>query len=172
MNSRRKSTDSRKLPEDPRWGEDVARLHCLQALFPHWAENDGFYLKQIKESIDATLEDEGIENTFENFSKQAESLNQQTPGIIPASHAFISVDFSNRTWEPLFARQEIIAHLKSHAGTEHIFLLIRGLRRALFPNAQYRTKARDQAYTDATDFIDELSLQWSTRSSKVHLLYI
>ena len=172
MNSQKKSTGCKKPTDDPTWGEDVARLHCLQALFPHWAGNDGFYLKQIKESIEATLDDDQVEDSFENFSRQAEALHEQTPGVIPSSHAFISLDFSNRTWEPLFARQEIIGELKRHAGTEHIFLLIRGLRRALFPSAQYRTKARDRAYAEATQFIDELTRQWSTRSSRVHLLYI
>ena len=172
MNSPKKSTGSRKPPEDTRWGEDVARLHCLQALFPHWAGNDRFYLHQIKESIEATLEDEKLENSFENFSQQAERLHSQTPGTMPASHAFISLDFSNRTWEPLFARQEIIGQLKRHAGTEHIFLLVRGLRRALFPNAQYRTRARESAHAEATQFIDELARKWSTESSEVHLLYI
>ena len=172
MNSQKKSTGSRKLPDDSEWGENMARLHCLQALFPHWTGNDRFFLNQIKESIEARLADEDIENTFENFSHQARSLRQQTPEIIAASHAFISLDYSNRTWEPLFARQEIINQLKSHAGSEHIFLLIRGLRRALFPNAQYRTRARDLAYAEATRFVDELAREWSTRSSNVHLLYI
>ena len=172
MTSPKKSTGYRKPPEDPAWGENVARLHCLQSLFPQWAGNDGFFLKQIQESIEATLRDDALDNTFENFSRQAEYLHQQTPGVMPASHAFISIDFSNRTWEPLFARQEIISQLKSQAGTEHIFLLVRGLRRALFPNAQYRTRAREEAHAEATHFIDELTRKWSTRSSKIHLLYI
>ena len=150
----------------------MARLHCLQALFPDWAGEDVYLLKQIKDSIEANIREEATGDTFENFSSMAESLREQSPGNLPSSHAFISLDFSEKTWEPLFARQEIIRHLKLHAGTDHIFLLIRGLRRALFPKARYRTKARDQAYLEATRFIDQLVQRWSTRSSKVHLLYI
>ena len=157
---------------DTEFGEGLARLHYLQTLFPDWTGNDLFLLKQIKESIEASLRDGEAVDSFENFSGMAQKLRQQTPGILPASHAFISLDFSGKTWEPLFARQEIISHLKQEAGTEHIFLLIRGLRGALFPNATYRTKARDAAHEEATHFIDELCRQWSTQSSMVHLLYI
>lgn len=147
-------------------------MHCLQALFPEWSGREAFYLKQIKESIEAALLDEDCDNSFQNFADRAEALRQQTPGKFPESHAFISLDFSTRTWEPLFAREEIIRQLKRQAGIEHIFLLVRGLRRGLFPTAQYRTKAREAAYSEATAFIEELTQRWSTRSSKIHLLYV
>jgi hypothetical protein len=150
----------------------VARLHCLQALFPEWAGDDMFLLKQLKDSIEISLQQDPREDTFEKFSDIAEDLRRQTPGSLPVSHAFISLDFSEKTWDPLFARQEIIRHLKRHAGTDHIFLLIRGLRHALFPKARYRTKAREAAHEEATRFIDELARHWSTSSSKIHLLYI
>lgn len=163
--------DCKSSPER-HWSEDMARLHCLQALFPDWAGEDMFLLKQLKDSIELSLRQEPSGDTFENFSSIAEDLRQQTPGQLPASHAFISIDLSNRTWDPLFARQEIITRLKPHAGTDHIFLLVRGLRRALFPAARYRTKAREEAYLEATRFVDELALEWSTESSTVHLLYI
>lgn len=171
MSSPRKSTDCSGDP-DQQLGEEVARLHCLKALFPEWSGNDHYYLKQIKESIEESIEFGDDENSFENFSLRAHMLRRQTPGSIPDSHAFISLDFSTQTWDPLFARQEIIRHLKKHAGTEHIFLLVQGLRRALFPNAKYRTRAREQAYEEATRFIDELTRHWSTPSSRIHLMYI
>jgi hypothetical protein len=150
----------------------VARLHCLQALFPEWSGDDMFLLKQLKDSIEISLRQDPDTDTFENFSGVAEDLRQQTPGSLPSSHAFISLDLSGKTWDPLFARQEIIRHLKRHAGTDNIFLLIRGLRKALFPSARYRTKAREAAHLEATRFIDELAQRWSTTSSKIHLLYI
>jgi hypothetical protein len=150
----------------------MARLHCLQALFPDWTGEDLFLIKQLKDSIEISLRQEDTEDTFENFSHLAEDLRRQTPGPLPSSHAFISLDFSEKTWDPLFARQEIIRRLKREAGKDHIFLLVRGLRRALFPKARYRTKAREAAYLEATRFVDDLAREWSTQSSKVHLLYI
>ncbi len=147
-------------------------MHCLESFFPFWTGDDHFFLEQIKESIEATLEHEDVDNTFENFASQAEQLRRQTPGTLPPSHAFISLDFSNRTWDPLFASQEISAQLKSHAGTDHVFLLVRGLKRALFPNAKYDTRSRKAAYEEATRMMDELTRKWSTKSSIVHLLYI
>ena len=171
MNSPKKSTACNSNPER-HWGEDMARLHCLQALFPDWTGEDRFLLTQIKESIEASLSEDDTDDTFENFSLLASNLRGQSPTPYTGSHAFIPLDFSMKTWDPLFARQEIIRQLKQHAGTEHIFLLVRGLRRALFPNATYRTRGRDEAYIEATRFIDELAQHWSTRSSEVHLLYV
>jgi len=150
----------------------MARLHCLQALFPDWTGDDRFLLKQLKDSIEASLRQDAAEDTFENFSSLATRLREQSPTPFPASHAFINLDYTGRTWDPLFARQEIIGELKRQAGVGHIFLLVKGLRKALFPAAQYRTKAREEAHQEATQFIDELSREWSTRSSTVHLLYI
>lgn len=161
-----------KSSPDRDLGEEMARLHCLQALFPEWTGQDMFLLKQLKEAIEISFQQGASSDTFENFSRTAADLREQTPGKLPASHAFISLDFSGKTWDPLFAREEIIHHLKRNAGTDDIFLLIRGLRRALFPAARYRTKARDKAHLEATRFIDELTRKWSTRSSNVHLLYL
>ena len=163
--------DCKSVP-DHHWSEDMARLHCLQALFPEWAGEDMFLLKQLKEAIELSLNNEPETSSFERFSEIAGDLREQTPGKLPASHAFITVDFFGRTWDPLFAREEIVSKLKKVAGTEDIFLLVRGLRKALFPKARYRTKAREQAHLEATRFIDDLAHRWSTRSSTVHLLYI
>lgn len=172
MTSPRKSTGSRNSP-DRHWSEDLARLHCLQALFPDWTDNDPFLLKQVKESIEASIRQQpDVPDTFEMFSRMAACLREQSPAPAPSSHAFIRLDFTEKTWDPLFAREEIARELKRVAGTEHIFLLIRGLRGALFPAARYRTRGREVAYAEATRFIDELSRYWSTRSSRVHLLYL
>ncbi len=150
----------------------MARLHYLQTLFPDWTGNDLYLIRQIKDSIEARLKEDENRDSFENFSSLAASLREQSPDPLPASHAFISIDYSGKTWEPLFARQDIISRLKQEAGTEHIFLLVRGLRQALFPKARYRTQAREKAYEEATLFIDELARKWTTRSSEIHLLYI
>ena len=154
MSSQKKSTSCNGLPDS---AETVARMHCLESYFPFWTGNDHFYLEQIKESIEARLADENLPDTFENFAECAESLRKQTPGTMPTSHAFIVLDFSNRTWDPLFASQEIASELKRNAGIENIFVLIRGLRRALFPNAHYQTRSRKDAYRDATRLMDNLA---------------
>ena len=164
MNLHGKSTGSSKSP-DRDWSEDLARLHCLQALFPDWTGNDLYLLRQIKESIEASIRQQPeVPDTFESFSSMASSLREQAPGPEPASHSFIEVDFTGRTWEPLFAQQEIVSRLKGAAGTDHVFLLIRGLRQALFPQAKYKTRNREEAYLEATRSIDALAHRWSTGS--------
>ena len=150
----------------------MARLHCLQVLFPDWTGEDPYLLRQIKESIEESLRADESEDTFENFSSMAGELRNKVPTAVSSSHAFIRLDFTGKTWDPLFARQEIIRQLKRHAGTEHVFLLVRGLRRALFPAARYRTRAREDAYGEATRFLDDLVRHWSTPSSTVHVLCV
>lgn len=172
MSSPRKSTDSRSSPERD-LGEDLARLHCLQALFPDWTGNDPFLLRQMKDSIEESIRQQPeTPDTYEVFSEMAQCLREDSGTTVPASYAFIRIDYSNRTWDPLFARQEIIRELKRHAGTQEIFLLVKNLRQALFPEAKYKTRGRDAAYLEATRFIDELTRHWSTSSSRIHLLYL
>jgi hypothetical protein len=172
MNSPRKSTGCKSNP-DRHWSEDLARLHCLQALFPEWAGEDTYLLRQLKDSIEASIRQQpDLPDSFETFSTLASGLRADGPVEANASHALIRVDFSNRAWDPLFAREEIVQQLKRAAGTDHVFLLVRGLREALFPAAKYRTRARDQAYLEATRFIDQLARRWSTDSSRIHLLYL
>lgn len=172
MNSPRKSTASSKSP-DHEWGEDLARLHCLRALFKDWTEEDPFLLRQLKASIEESIrENPDLSDSYETFSSLANRLREESPMPSGASHAFIRIDFSGTSWDPLFARHEIVRQLKREAGKDHIFLLVKGLRKALFPAARYRTRARDEAYNEATRLIDELARRWSTESSRIHLLYV
>lgn len=172
MSSPRKSTDSRDSP-DRHWSEDLARLHCLKALFPDWTGEDLFLLRQLKGSIEASMRQQpDLPDTFEIFSSMANCLRETSPNPAPQSHAFVRLDFSGQTWDPLFARQLIVHKLKQQAGTDNVFLLISGLREALFPAAKYRTRAREAAYSDATRFIDQLARHWTTDSCRVHLLYL
>lgn len=172
MSSPRKSTDSRSGPEQ-HWSEDLARLHCLKALFPDWTGSDLFLLRQLKNSIEASIQQQpDLPDTFEIFSSMANSLRKDSPNPTPRSHAFVSIDYTGQTWDPLFARQQIVNALKKQAGMDHVFLLVRGLRKALFPAATYRTQAREAAYQEATRFIDQLARHWTTDSCRVHLLYL
>jgi hypothetical protein len=172
MSSPRKSTDCSASP-DRHWSEDLARLHCLQALFPDWAVGDTYLLRQLKASIEASMRQQpDASDDFETFARLAGDVRAGSPLTPAASHAFVRIDFTGRTWDPLFARQEIVRELKRHAGTDQVFLMIRGLRKALFPAARYRTRARDDAHAEATRFIDQLARRWSTDSSRVHLLYL
>lgn len=172
MNSHGKSTDCKSNP-DHDWSEDLARLHCLKALFPDWTGQDAFLLNQLKASIEASIEASGtLTNSLETFTAMASSLRNASEGPAPFSHGFIRLDFSNRTWDPLFARHEIIQAMKKQAGMQHLFLVIVGLDQAIFPNARYRTKARATAKQQVVDVINELAGRWSTPSTSLHLLYI
>lgn len=171
MNSPAKSTACSDIPEQ-NWSEDLARLHCLQALFPDWTGQDRFLLQQLKDSIEASIAASGAPSSFETFAAMARALRGDGRGPANLSHGFIRLDFSNRTWDPLFARHEIIKALKEQAGIAHLFLVVVGLQKALFPKALYHTKGRQEATQRAIDGIDALAKKWSTPSTSLHLLYI
>lgn len=152
--------------------EDRARLHCLQALFHDWTAGDPFLLRQIQQSIEEGLREEHLEPTFSAFTAAAKRLRASSPETSSGSRAFVAIDFTGRTWDPLFARQEIVQQLKRHAGMQHLFLLIRGLRTGLFPAAVRRTRAREAAYQEAAAWVTELAREWTTPSTQLHLLLI
>lgn len=170
MNWPAKSTDCSGTP-DPNWSEDLARLHCLQTLFPDWTGEDPFLLQQLKASIEASIDASGAPPSFETFAAMAQALRENRQGPAAFSHGFIRLDFSNRTWDPLFARHEIVKALKKQAGIAHVFLVIVGLPKALFPKALYRTKSRQDAANRAMEAIEALAKKWSTPSTSLHLLY-
>ena len=66
--------DCKSNPER-HFSEEMARLHCLQALFPDWTGEDRFLLKQLKESIEASLRQDATADTFDNFSSLVISLS-------------------------------------------------------------------------------------------------
>lgn len=172
MNSPAKSASSRSAPETS-WSEALIRLHCLQALFPDWTNKDPFLLRQIQQSIEERIASEPeMENSFATFASMAMDLRNQAPHPETESHALIELDLSGQQWDPLFVRAELVRQLKLHAGTDHIFLLIRHLRSALFPHARYRTRQREACCAEAVSCIDDLARAWSTRSSRIHLLYL
>lgn len=167
MNWPVKSTASSRIP-DLSAGELRARRQCLLALFPDWTGGDPFLLDQLRLALEAALPDP---SDFAAFSQLASRLRRREPDPQSRSHAFRFFDFSNRTYDPLFAHHEIIQTLKPLAATDHIFLVIRGLRRALAPHARYRTTRREDQLARTRASIDALARRWSTPSSTIHLLY-
>ena len=171
MNSPAKSTAFSKAGK-PSWNERKARQHYLQTLFPDWTGGDPFLLNQLQVSIEAAMpriEDPG--EAFATFAALAANLRSPASGPVPRSHAFVRLDYSRQRWDPLFARQEIIQQLKRKAGADHVFLVVQGLRRALFPHARYRTASRERVCAEARALIEDLARRWSTYSSTVHLFY-
>ncbi len=171
MNSPGKLTACNSAPKQD-WSEDLARLHCLQALFPDWTGQDRFLLHQLKASIEASIKAAGAPTSYETFAAMASALRDTSNPTAACSHGFIRIDFSNRTWDPLFAQYEIVTALKQQAGIGHLFLVIVGLHKAIFPKGLYLTKNRIAATKQSMETIDALAGKWSTPSTSLHLLYL
>jgi hypothetical protein len=173
MNSPGKLTDSNASKLAIEWSEELARLHCLQALFPDLTGADGFLLNQLKASIEASLQASGFASaSYAEFAAMAASLRSDRDGPVPLSCGFICMDFTGRTWDPLFARDELVRALKKKAGSDHVFIVVKGLPGALFPKARYLTERRNRALKKAMATIDALANQWSTPSTTLQLLYL
>lgn len=171
MSSPRKSTDCSGA-NDRLSAEDRARQHCLEALFHDWTGGDPYLTRQIQQSIEAGLAESGAGNDFAAFTAAAEQLREHSPGQITGSRAFVPIDFSGRTVDPLFARQEIVQQLKRQAGVDHLFLLVRGVRHGLFPQARRSSPGREAAYEETCRWITDLAREWITPECQLHLLLI
>jgi hypothetical protein len=158
---------------DPHWAEELARMHCLSALFPDWTGGDPFLLRQLKESIESSLDQSSeAKGSFAAFAEVARQLRESCPGDFLQSYAFLNIDFAGQRWDPLFVRSALIQELKAVAGTAHVFIVVRGLTRALYPEAQRtspkRRLARDTAASEMTEWIR----QWITPATQLHLLFL
>lgn len=147
------------------------RLHVLSLLFPH-LDGDAFLLGQLLASIESAILETGEDcSDFEQFVAKALRLRQQDPQASGEDFAVISVDFSGRSWEPLFVQAELVRRLKAVAGCPHVLLRIRNLSKALFLGSAYHTRSRADAFAAARRDLTELASRWIARNTHLHLVF-
>lgn len=146
--------------------------HLLRILFPQVAE-DAFMLEQLRTSIEAALAEKcrNRHYTFADFANAAVQLRHQSTDQDPA-FALILIDFTGRKWDPLFVHAEIVRQMKAAVGRQEVLLVIENLALALFPDATYRTRQREATITAARDALTDLVHNWTTRSTRLHLLFV
>lgn len=153
-------------------GEDLAKLHFINSLFADLTGNDLYLAQQVKAAIESSIEDLPPHLQSESFTKAAVQLLQKHFRR-RATHGFSHWNCSENGngFNPLWARQELIAIFKKLAPYPQATVLITDLRSSICPPGKRWTHRVRQEYAEAVAFIQELARTWSTRRAKVTLLF-
>lgn len=177
MNSPKKSPAYSNSPEitphsnGQSLGDRLAKLQLLAALFPHLRE-ESFLLEQLLGSIEAFLHDHPQANRdFANFADWAARLGAGDTNPGDSAFAYLCIDLSGRTWDPLFIQAELVRGLKSRATAEEILVVVHHLADSVLPKGTYRTRSRRESVLRAQNAIEDLIQKWTRPSMHVHVLY-
>ena len=151
---------------------DLAKLHCVLNLFGGSSDIDPFYVRSIKEAIDASLVEEGIlDDSIGLFAEAALRLIAESPHI-QSSYGLFHLDLSEKGFDPLFIHQELIRGLKRIAGYQRTLLVVTGLRMSILGMDKYFTRAKQRQYDEALHFIDDLTGRWTSEFTETNILYV
>jgi hypothetical protein len=170
----------KKLPS--RSGDDLRRLHFINALFAHATGHDLYLAEQIKSAISFNLAE------FEAQIKAHPEMAKTYDAVFNAAAVTLLVKIFARQplhgfyhWDaaltltsatPLFSRAEIMTGLRHLGQYRESTLLVTNLRAALIPPTRRATPRRKREYEEALAFIRELAAARTARSANLHLLFL
>ncbi len=158
-----------KQPAEP---EDLAKLHCLNALFSPATGSDPYLSHHLKEAIDYHVT--GTLNTsapLDKFAEAALSLFSDDELDLP-SYGLEHLDLREHRYDPLFTQILVKGSLKKLAGYDEALLVISGLRKSFKPKGRYWTRKVQSEYDSARNMIDKLAARWTGDYACLTLLYI
>ncbi|MEO0795523.1 MAG: hypothetical protein AAFX93_10185 [Verrucomicrobiota bacterium] len=88
------------------------------------------------------------------------------------STGFAHCDLSGADDDPLFLRPAVMTALRTVAGCAEAIILITGLRRSVCPPGRYFTSKRQLTYNHTQDFIEQLAAKYSSRKTRLRLVYV
>lgn len=170
MNSPGKSlTSSRSTRTDE--SEELAKWHCVLNLFADATGEDRFLAKNIKDAIDASLnEADGLEASLANFAEAAFRLVGQHSGV-ESSYGLFHLDLRERDFDPLFVQSELLRGLKRIAGFDAALIFVTGLRSSIQGQGRYFTRRHRESCDRAKAYIDSLAAEWTTSNTALTILY-
>ncbi|MDX2108865.1 MAG: hypothetical protein SFY80_01355 [Verrucomicrobiota bacterium] len=152
--------------------EELAKLHCLKALFRSTTGQDPVLAGYLKAAIDFSVTgDSALPAPILQFTAAALDLAEKQDPDSDCSYGLEHIELRGRTWDPLWMREELIGALKRLAGYEHCLLLVTGLREGVCPQGRPFTSRRKQSVQDAVAYIDALAARYASASAKLTLLY-
>lgn len=162
-------TSSRSTRTDD--SEELAKWHCVLNLFADATGEDRFLAKNIKDAIDAALDEEdGLDASLANFAEAAFRLVANHNGI-QTSYGLFHLDLRGRNFDPLFVRSELLVGLKRIAGYDSALIFITGLRGAIQGNSQRFNRKQRENCDRAKAYIDSLAAEWTTGNTALTILY-
>lgn len=149
-------------------------LHLINALFQEVTGKDLYLAAQIKAAIDYSV-DVALpphlqsERFFQAVEKLLESYHRNRPGT---AFSFWNAAARPHGFQPLLARQELLALFRRLAPHPRSTVVIGNLRNAICPDGRRWSPRRREEYADAVQFIEDLARTASPRNSNVVLLFL
>jgi hypothetical protein len=154
--------------------DHITRLHLLNTLFPLLTGEDLYLAKQIEHTINFAStgdpEDPGNQDHFNN-------------AIVQLLEKYLSQDqnfgfyhwealLNGPVWNPLWAREEVIAGLKQISGFQKAMFIGTGLRMSVQGTRKRWNLNLDRDYEEAVEYIRDLATYWTTQNSQLTLILL
>lgn len=149
-------------------------LHLINALFHEVTGKDLYLAAQIKAAIDHSI-DVALpphlksERFFQAVEKLLEGYHRKRPGT---AFSFWNAAARAHGFQPLLARQELVALFRRLSPYPRSTVVIGNLRNAICPDGRRWSPRRREEYADAVRFIEDLARTASPRNSNVVLLFL
>lgn len=127
----------------PESAEELAKLHCLAALFQEEGAPDPYLTRQRKEAIELALTGDAAGSApLERFHAAALDLARRSAQTEPSfGLQVVNID-SPGDLDPLFLRHRLVASLRALAGYQRGLLAVTGVRSAVAAAGRSRRRAR------------------------------
>lgn len=152
---------------------EVEQLHALNALFALSTGTNRDVAAQIQSAINFTLEDAQPGGPdMDSLGLAAKRLLEMHTFHKSHSYGFYHCDLRHEENDPLWLREHVLKAIRHLVGYPHAILLVTGLRRMVCPPGKRWTPARQQDYANGIRYIEELTAQGITASTRLHMLFL
>ena len=152
----------------------ITRLHLLNTLFPLLTGEDLYLAKHIEQTINfASTGDPDSPGRPDAFN---EALIRLIKKYLTRDQNFgffhWEANLEGRSFDPLWAREEVIGGLKQIAGFPKAMFFGTGLRTSVQGNSKKWTARLDQEYEEAVEYIRDLAAYWTTQNAELTLILL
>jgi hypothetical protein len=152
----------------------ITRLHLLNTLFPLLTGQDLSMARHIEQTINfaatGDIEDPGEPEAFNKALVQLLEKYLTRDQNFGFYHWEASPD--RRSFDPLWAREEIISGLKQIAGFPKAMFIGTGLRAAIQGQHQNWSAKLDKEYEEAVGYLRKLAAYWTTKNADLTLILL
>jgi hypothetical protein len=152
----------------------ITRLHLLNTLFPLLTGEDLYLAQQIEHTINFTSTGDPEETGDQKHFNHA--LVQLLEKYLTRDQNFgfyhWEATLNGQSWDPLWAREEVIKGLKQISGFKKAMFFGTGLRNCVQGTDKQWNSKLDRDYEEAVQYIRDLAAYWTTKKSQLTLILL
>ncbi|WP_309399029.1 hypothetical protein [Cerasicoccus maritimus] len=149
--------------------EPEINLQALNQLLHLATESDAELARQVQSAVDFAQRNNDSDLT--ELNKVVEKL--LSLHLAGSRHTGVAhCDLKGCDNDPIFLRPAIMQALRTVGGCREAIILITGLRRTVCPPGRYFTSKRQQTYNHSQDYIEQLAAQYTSRKTRLRLVFV